>query len=62
MNSGWRYVLKQVSLILFIALLCCAFLAIGLMIGYSAVGDGDNPVSILSVDKWQTIIGKFTGN
>lgn len=62
MTSGWKYVTKQLVLILVIALLCCLFLAIGLMIGYGIIGEGKNPFAILSLDKWQLIIGKFTGN
>ena len=31
-----------------------------LMFG-GGIGDGKNPFSILSIDKWQAIIGKFTG-
>ena len=61
MNSGWKYVLKQISLVLLVALLSCLCLAIGLMSGYSFMGNGKNPLSILSVDKWESIIGKFTG-
>lgn len=61
MNSGWKYVLKQISLVLLVALLSCLCLAIGLMIGYSFMGNGKTPLSILSVDKWESIIGKFTG-
>jgi hypothetical protein len=62
MTSGWKYVAKQFGLILVVALLCCLFLAIGLMIGYGVIGEGKNPLAILSLDKWQSIIGKFTGN
>ena len=62
MTSGWKYVTKQLVLILVIALLCCLFLAIGLMIGYGIIGEGKNPFAILSLDKSQSIIGKFTGN
>ena len=62
MTSGWKYVAKQFVLILVIALLSCLFLAIGLMIGYSVIGECKNPFAILSLDKWQSIIGKFTGN
>lgn len=62
MTSGWKYVVKQFLLILGVALLCCLFLAIGLMVGYGVIGEGKNPFAILSLDKWQSIIGKFTGN
>ncbi|WP_061458496.1 DNA-directed RNA polymerase subunit beta, partial [Streptococcus gallolyticus] len=47
MTSGWKYVTKQLVLILVIALLCCLFLAIGLMIGYGIIGEGKNPFAIL---------------
>ncbi|AXQ78374.1 DNA-directed RNA polymerase subunit beta [Streptococcus chenjunshii] len=61
MNSGWKYVLKQLTLILLMAVLCLLCFAVGLMIGYSFMGDGENPLSILSPDKWQSLISKFTG-
>ena len=61
MTSGWKSVAKQLGLVLVVALLACLFLAVGLMIGYAVIGDGKNPLSILSIDKWQAIIGKFTG-
>lgn len=61
MTTGWRYVSKQLLFLLIIALLACVFLAAGLIIGYAVIGGGDNALSILSVDKWQSIIGKFTG-
>lgn len=61
MTSGWRYVVRQVGLVLLVALLACLFLAIGLMIGYSIIGDGQQTSSILSVDKWTELIHKFTG-
>lgn len=61
MTSGWKYVAKQLGLVLVVALLACLFLAVGLMIGYGIIGDGKDPLSILLLDKWQAIIGKFTG-
>ncbi|EHI69464.1 DNA-directed RNA polymerase subunit beta [Streptococcus ictaluri] len=61
MTSGWKYVLKQLALIILVALLACLFLAIGLMIGYSFMGDGQNPLSILSPDKWTEMFNKFMG-
>ncbi|MDV5972692.1 UNVERIFIED_CONTAM: DNA-directed RNA polymerase subunit beta [Streptococcus canis] len=61
MTNGWRYVLRQLLLIIGIALLACLFLAIGLMIGYSFMGDGHNLWSILSMDKWAELVNKFTG-
>ena len=47
-----------VVIILLFAILIFAFL---LMVGYGVVGDGDNMFSILSVEKWQDFISKFTG-
>lgn len=61
MTSGWKYVVRQIGLVLLVALLACLFLAIGLMVGYGVIGDGKNPFSILSLDKWQSIIAKFIG-
>lgn len=61
MNSEWKYVRNQLAFVILIALLCCVFLAAGLMIGYSLIGEGKNPLSILSWDKWQLLIDKFTG-
>lgn len=61
MSSGWRYVVRQVGLLLLVALLACLFLAIGLMVGYSVTGDGQHASSILSIDKWTDLIHKFTG-
>ena len=40
MTSGWKYVAKQLGLVLVVALLACLFLAVGLMIGYAVIGDG----------------------
>lgn len=61
MTSGWKYVIKQIILIVIIVILGYLFLALGLMIGYGIIGDGKNPFAILSADKWQAIIGKFIG-
>lgn len=62
MTTGWKYVAKQLTLILVVVILSVLFLAIGLMLGYSVFGEDKNPLAILSLDKWQSIIGKFTGN
>ena len=62
MTTGWKYVAKQLTLILVVVILSVLFLAIGLMLGYSVFGEGKKPLAILSLDKWQSIIGKFAGN
>lgn len=61
MNSGGQYVLRQLVLILIVVILCLIFLAIGLILGYAAFGDGKNAFAILSPSKWSAIIAKFTG-
>ncbi|MGT2741805.1 DNA-directed RNA polymerase subunit beta [Streptococcus plurextorum] len=61
MDIGWKYIGRQFLLIFIILLLSLLFLGLGLVIGYGFFGDGDNPFSILSPEKWQSIISKFTG-
>ncbi|HEK9954304.1 TPA: DNA-directed RNA polymerase subunit beta [Streptococcus equi subsp. zooepidemicus] len=61
MTNGWRYVINQLALIIAIGLLGLFCLALGLVIGYSLIGDGQNPLAILSPDKWAELIHKFTG-
>ena len=55
------YVGRQLLFVFLIIILALIIFAVGLMVGYAVVGDGDNAVSILSLDKWQEIINKFTG-
>ncbi|BCP62068.1 DNA-directed RNA polymerase subunit beta [Streptococcus suis] len=55
------YVGKNLLLVVIILLLALIIFAFGLMIGYGVIGDGDNMFSILSVEKWQEFISKFTG-
>ncbi|HGH8978325.1 TPA: DNA-directed RNA polymerase subunit beta [Streptococcus pyogenes] len=61
MTNGLKYVLEQMLLLFIIVALACLFLAIGLMIGYSFMGDGHSPWHILSMDKWAELVNKFTG-
>ena len=61
MNDELKYVAKQVGIVLLVILLGLLVFAIGLVIGYGVIGGGDNPWYILSPDKWQSIINKFTG-
>lgn len=60
-KESLAYVGKQLLLILVILLLALIIFAAGLMIGYAVVGDGENAWAILRPEKWQEIIGKFTG-
>ncbi|MCI5870581.1 DNA-directed RNA polymerase subunit beta [Streptococcus sp.] len=61
MDFGLKYVARQLLFILLVVILCLIFLAIGLMLGYSIFGQGDNPFAILSPSKWSDIFAKFTG-
>ncbi|MGT2949799.1 DNA-directed RNA polymerase subunit beta [Streptococcus cuniculi] len=60
-KENLRFVGNQLLLILFVVLLALILFAIGLMVGYGVIGDGDNVWAILSAEKWQELIGKFTG-
>lgn len=60
-NTGLKYVLKQLLFVFIIFLLALLFFAVGLMVGYGIIGSGDNVTSILSIDKWQALFDKFTG-
>ncbi|MER0122196.1 DNA-directed RNA polymerase subunit beta [Streptococcus sp. ZJ93] len=60
-KENLRFVGNQLLLILFIILLALIIFAIGLMVGYGVIGDGSNIWAILSPEKWQELIGKFTG-
>lgn len=42
--------------VLFVVILAALLFIIGLMIGYSVLGDGGNPFSIFSREVWQKII------
>lgn len=61
MQTGWKYVRNQLLVIVAVILLSVLFLILGLMLGYSVFGQGDNPLSVLSLEKWQSILAKFTG-
>ena len=61
MKTNLRYVGKQLGIVLLLAVLGIIIFAIGLVIGYGVIGDGKNPLSILSPDTWPDIIGKLTG-
>ena len=61
MKTNLRYVGKQLGIVLLLAVIGIIIFAIGLVIGYGVIGDGKNPLSILSSDTWSDIIGKLTG-
>ena len=60
-RDSMLYVGRQLLFVFLIIILALIIFAVGLMVGYAVVGDGDNAMSILSLDKWQEIINKFTG-
>lgn len=55
------FVGRQWLIVFLVFILALLFLAAGLMVGYGVVGDGDNAWAILSPDKWQELMSKFTG-
>ena len=48
METGKGYVFRQLLLVLIVCLISLASLAIGLIIGYSVLGEGKDPISILN--------------
>ena len=57
MNNNLKYVKKQVGIVLAVLLFGLILFALGLVVGYG----GKNPWDILSPDKWQEMVSKFTG-
>ena len=55
------YVGRQLLFVFLMLILALVIFAIGLMVGYSVIGEGEKATSILSLDNWQEIISKFTG-
>lgn len=55
------YVWKNLLLVAIVLLLAVLVFALGLMIGYGVIGDGENMFAVLSPAKWQELINKFTG-
>lgn len=61
-NSRARqYVGQRLLLILLILFLALLLFIAGLMVGYGIIGDGGSVWDILTPEKWQEIMGKFTG-
>ena len=60
-RDSMLYVGRQLLFVFLILVLALIIFAAGLMVGYAVVADGDSAMSILSLDKWQEIINKFTG-
>ncbi|MGT2930560.1 DNA-directed RNA polymerase subunit beta [Streptococcus dentasini] len=60
-NVGWGYVKHQLGLVLLVVFLCLFVFVLGLILGYAVLGQGHNPLAILSPEKWQSLVDKFTG-
>lgn len=61
LKENLNYVGKNLLLVAIVALLTLLVFAVGLMVGYGVIGDGDNVFAVLSPAKWQDLINKFTG-
>lgn len=62
MTEKFKYVGRQLALVLLVLILAVIVFAVGLMVGYSVIGDSSNPWGILSGQTWSDVIGKLTGN
>ncbi|WP_105124186.1 DNA-directed RNA polymerase subunit beta [Streptococcus suis] len=60
-KENLNYVGKNLLLVAIVALLALLVFALGLMVGYGVIGDGDNLFAVLSPAKWQDLINKITG-
>lgn len=61
LKENLNYVGKNLLLVAIVVLLALFVFAVGLMVGYGVIGDGDNLFAVLSPAKWQDLINKFTG-
>ncbi|HEL2738634.1 TPA: DNA-directed RNA polymerase subunit beta [Streptococcus suis] len=60
-SENLNYVGKQLLSVFIVILIAILVFALGLMVGYGVIGDGDNVFAILSPIKWQELMSKFTG-
>lgn len=60
-RENLNYVGKQLLSVFIVILIAILVFALGLMVGYGVIGDGDNVFAILSPTKWQELMSKFTG-
>lgn len=56
-----RFVGRQLLIVVLVVMLAAIVFSLGLMLGYGVIGDGDSMWAILSLEKWQELISKFTG-
>ncbi|MBJ6745386.1 DNA-directed RNA polymerase subunit beta [Streptococcus sp. 121] len=59
MESNWSRFRKQWLMILGFLLLTLLVFAVGLVFGYSVLGEGKNPLEILSPATWSELLRKF---
>lgn len=59
MESNWRRFRRQWLLILGFLLLTLLVFALGLLLGYSVLGEGKQPLDILSPSTWKELMDKF---
>ena len=56
----WKSIMKNISFyllrIFIVLLLILIAVSVGAMIGYSIIGDGDNPMDIFNPQLWQYIL------
>ncbi|HEL2110451.1 TPA: DNA-directed RNA polymerase subunit beta [Streptococcus suis] len=60
-RENLNYVGKQLLSVFIVILIAILVFALGLMVGYGVIGDGENMFAVLSPAKWQELISKFTG-
>ncbi|HEL2685219.1 TPA: DNA-directed RNA polymerase subunit beta [Streptococcus suis] len=60
-KENLSYVGKHLLSVFIVILIAILVFALGLMVGYGIIGDGDNMFAVLSPVKWQELISKFTG-
>lgn len=59
MESNWSYFRKQWLMILGFLLVTLFLFALGLLFGYSVLGEGKQPLDILSPTTWQGLMDKL---
>ncbi|WP_314865511.1 DNA-directed RNA polymerase subunit beta [uncultured Streptococcus sp.] len=60
MSENLKYLGRQIGLVLLVLLVAVILFFVALMIGYNVIGNGKG--SVFSLETWQELIGKFTGN
>ena len=61
MKTKLKAIGKQLGIVLLVLTILAIVFALGLVIGYGVIGNGKDPLSILSPDTWKEILQKFSG-